>query len=133
MGYPYHTSQILFLNFQPKGLARDRTQWPQRFKNWPLRPKFQSCSNQLKLNIQSLLTLLITKIPKMSISNQKCGSLCSKRASILYHGNIKARLLHKLPHFLLKIEILDIFVIRRDRRLWILNQLIWTTLKFWAF
>ena len=115
----YH--QEVNLNFQPKRPTRDRAQWPQSFENWPLRPKFQSCSNQLKLNIQSLLTLLITKMPEMSILSQNCGILWSSRASILYHGNIEARLLNKLPQFWLKIDILSTFVIRKVRRLWIFN------------
>ena len=89
--------------------------------NRPRRLKIQSCPNWLKLNIQSLLFLLIIKIPILSILSQNCGSLSSNRATIMYHENIKAQLLHKLPQFWLKIDKIGIFIIRRNRRLWIFN------------
>ena len=104
------TTQRLYLNFQPKRPARDRAQWPQSSENWSQRPKFQSCSNQLKLSIPSLLILLITKIPGLSILSQNCGSLCSNSASILHHENFDAPLLHKCPYFWLKFGNIGIFL-----------------------
>ena len=38
-----------------------------------IRSKFQSCQIELKLKIQSLLILLISKIPRLSILILKCG------------------------------------------------------------
>ena len=108
------TTQRLYLNFQPKRPARDRAQWPQSFENRPLRPKFQSCSNQLKLNIQSLLILLITKIPGLSILSQNCGSLCSNRASILHHKKFDAPLLNKLPYLQLKFDKIGTFQVGQE-------------------
>ena len=38
-----------------------------------IRPKFHSCQIELKLKIQSLLTLLKPKTPHLSILTHKCG------------------------------------------------------------
>ena len=62
-----------------------------------MRSKFQSCPNDLKLNIQSLLTLLITKISHLSSLSQNCGSLCGNRAFIFAWCNDYAQFMHKLP------------------------------------
>ena len=83
--------------------------------------KLQSWPNWLKLKIQSLLFLLILKIPSLSILDQNCGSLCSDWASILHLGNIKVLLLHKHQQFWSKIDKWGIFIIRRVRRPCILN------------
>ena len=83
--------------------------------------KFQSWPNELKFNMQGLLTLLIMKISHLSILDQNCGSLCSNRTLIFSWCRIEARLLHKLPQFWSKIDKWDIFIIRRVKRPCILN------------
>ena len=75
----------------------------------------------MKLNIQSLLSLLFKITPSLTIFNQNCGSLCSNQNRIFTCCKIEARLLHKLPQFWLKIVNLGVFLIRSVRRLWIFN------------
>ena len=86
-----------------------------------IRSKFQSCPNELKLNIQDLLTQLITKMSHLSILNQNCGSLCSNRALIFAWCNGYARFMHKFPQLWVKIDESDVFVIRRVRSFCIFN------------
>ena len=43
--------------------------FPKRY----IRSKFQSCQIELKLKMQSLLSLLISKMPRLSILTHKCG------------------------------------------------------------
>ena len=60
-------------NFRPLGCVTAVRRTFIVFAKRYIRSKFQSCQNQLKLKIQSLLTLLITKTPRLSILTNKCG------------------------------------------------------------
>ena len=64
---------ILMHNFRPLGCATAVRRVFIVFAKCYIRSEFQSCQNQLKLKIQSLLTLLITKLLRLSILTHKCG------------------------------------------------------------
>ena len=76
----------LMQNFRPLGcvtaVRRAFIVFAKRYR----RPKFQSCQIELKLKIQSLLNLLITKIPRLSILTHKC---------VFYHYSLHGGILAK--------------------------------------
>ena len=96
------------------------------------RSKFQSCPNELKLNIQSLLILLITKTPSLSILSQNCGSLCSNRTLIFCMVQWLCSVTAKTSTNLAQNWQTRCFCYQEDQEaLDIQFQHIWTTLKFW--
>ena len=76
----------LMQNFRPLGCVTAVRRAFIVFAKRYIRSKFQSCQNLLKLKMQSLLTLLIIKTPRLSILTHKCGFYYSSS-----HGTILAK------------------------------------------